>query len=258
MGSNKVTATVLAGGGSTRMGRNKALLKLGDKMMIERVVDPLKNIFDDILVVTNEPEEYNMLKGVKFVKDCVDAGKKSSLIGLYSGLKQSKTSHIFAIGCDMPFVNTELIKYMADLLKNEDVIVPFSSNGSIEHIMDSLKNGNIDTRNKNVDIKSRNVGIKNRNADIKNRNMDIKNKNTDMVLPVRRYYQPLHAMYGKGCIPGFERLLKEGCYKIANIFEDVNVKKIMEEEIKRLDPYMLCFKNINTYEEYEQILHFFE
>ncbi len=249
MGSNKVTATVLAGGGSTRMGRNKALLKLGDKMMIERVVDPLKNIFDDILVVTNEPEEYNMLKSVKFVKDCVDAGEKSSLIGLYSGLKQSETSHIFAIGCDMPFVNTELIKYMVGLLKNEDVVVPFSSNGSIESIVDSFKNGNMGIRNRNMDIKNRNVGIKNKNENAKNGNTDIKN---------RRYYQPLHAMYGKGCIPGFERLLGRGCYKIANIFEDVNVKKVTEEEIKKLDPYMLCFKNINTYEEYEQVLHFFE
>lgn len=200
MNSNRVTAVVLAGGGSTRMGRNKALLKLGNKTMIERVVNPLKNIFNDILVVTNEPEKYHMLEDIKFVNDYVKTEKKSSLIGLYSGLKQSETSHIFAIGCDMPFVNIKLIKYMVDSLKNEDVIVPF----------------------------------------------------------IEGYYQPLHAIYGKDCIPGFERLLEEGWYKITSVFENVNVKKIIEKDIKRFDPYLLCFANINTYQEYLQVTYSFE
>lgn len=222
MSCNKVTATVLAGGSSTRMGRNKALLKLGNKTMIERVVNPLQCIFDDILVVTNEPENYHMLKGIKFVPDCVNMGRKSSLIGLYSGLKQSETSHIFAIGCDMPFVNTGLIKYMVNLLKNEDVLVPFVDTGLVEHIMDS----------------SGNEG--------------------SAVPSVKRHYQPLHAIYSKGCIPECKKLLEKGQYKITNVFENMNVNKILEEDIKKFDSYMLCFKNINTYKEYLQIMHSFE
>lgn len=125
MDKNKISAVVLAGGGSARMGTNKALLKLGKETMVERVVNPLKDIFDKILVVTNRPEDYGMLEGVKFVKDCINTGKKSSLIGLYSGLKQSETSHIFAIGCDMPFINKGLIKYMVDSLGDEDIVAPF-------------------------------------------------------------------------------------------------------------------------------------
>ncbi len=222
MNGGKVTAAVLAGGGSTRMGRNKALLKLGDKTMIERVVDPLKDIFDDVLVVTNESENYNMLKDIKFVADCVDMGIKSSLIGLYSGLKQSKTSHIFVIGCDMPFVNTKLIKHMVDLLKNEDVIVPFTDADSVKCTVNLLRN-------------------------------EIAGDSS-----IGGYYQPLHAIYGKRCIPEFEKLLKKGRHKIAGIFEIVNVKKVMERDIRRFDPCMLCFENINTHEEYLQIMHHFE
>lgn len=222
MNSDRVTAVVLAGGGSTRMGQDKALLKLGNKTMIERVVIPLQGIFKDILIVTNEPERYNMLKNVKLVRDCIKTKEKSSLIGLYSGLKQSETSHIFAIGCDMPFVNIGFIKYMVDSLKDEDVIVPFCSNGLIERTTDLSGNKDMAAQ------------------------------------PAKEYYQPLHAIYGKGCLPGFRELLEKGCYKIAGIFENVNTKKITEEEIKRFDSCMLCFKNINTYEEYLQVMHSFE
>ena len=181
VGCNKITAAILAGGGSTRMGTNKALLKLGNKTIIERVVNPLQDIFDNVLVVTNESEDYHMLKGVKFVPDCISTGEKSSLIGLYSGLKQSETFYIFAIGCDMPFVNTGLVKYMADLLENEDILVPF----------------------------------------------------------VGGHYQPLYAIYGKSCIPEFEKLLQRGRHKITGIFKNMKVNKILEEDIKIL--IHLCF-----------------
>lgn len=192
---DRVTAVVLAGGGSSRMGTNKALLKLGNKTMIERVVEPLKNIFNSIIIVTNDPEEYTILKGVRFVKDHVDIEEKNSLIGLYSGLRESETSHIFVMACDMPFVNLGLIKFMINSLRSEDVIVPF----------------------------------------------------------VGGHYQPLHAIYGKGCIPEFESLLEMGWYKIANVFKVVSMKEIMEDDIKKFDFNMLCFENINTYEEYLQI-----
>jgi len=66
-----------------------------------------------------------MLRNVRFVSDCVDTEEKNSLIGLYSGLKQSDTPYIFVTGCDMPFINIELIKYMVNLLQDEDIIVPF-------------------------------------------------------------------------------------------------------------------------------------
>lgn len=127
---NKVTAVVLAGGASSRMGVNKALLKLGDKTMIERVVNPLKDIFEEVIVVTNSPHEYKMLKDVVFIKDHPITEKRNSLIGLYSGLVECKTDYMFVTGCDMPFINKDLINYMANLTEEEkgkekDVIIPF-------------------------------------------------------------------------------------------------------------------------------------
>lgn len=222
MHSNKVTAAVLAGGGSIRMGRNKALLKLGNKTMIERVVNPLQCVFDDILVVTNEPKNYHMLEDIRFVPDCIDIGKRSSLIGLYSGLKQSATPYTFVIGCDMPFINTGLIEYMVDLLKDEDILVPFVDTELAENPVGLSKDGE------------------------------------SALSSIRRHYQPLHAIYSRDCIPEIERLLKKGQYKVTNVFKNMNIRKILEEGVKKFDPNMLCFKNINTHEEYLQIMHSFE
>lgn len=197
---SRVTAVVLAGGRSIRMGRNKALLKLGNKTMIERVVEPLQTIFENIIIVTNMPKEYSMLKKVKFVSDCVDMEEKNSLVGLYSGLIESKTDHVFVIACDMPFINTKLSEYMVDLLQDEDVIIPF----------------------------------------------------------VDGHYQPLYAIYGKRCIPEFEKLFQRRWYKIIDAFQDLKIRKITKEEILELDSSMLCFENINTYEQYLQLKDIFD
>lgn len=197
---SRVTAVVLAGGRSIRMGRNKALLKLGNKTMIEKVVEPLQTIFENIIIVTNMPKEYSMLKKVKFVSDCVDMEEKNSLVGLYSGLIESKTDHVFVIACDMPFINTKLSEYMVDLLQDEDVIIPF----------------------------------------------------------VDGHYQPLYAIYGKRCIPEFEKLFQRRWYKIIDAFQDLKIRKITKEEILELDSSMLCFENINTYEQYLQLKDIFD
>jgi len=121
----KVTALVLAGGNSTRMGRNKALLKIDNKTLIEIVVEKLQDLFDEIIVVTNNPENYPMLKNVRFEKDCIDTPVKNSLVGIYTGLLKSSNDYVFVVACDMPLLNMDLIQHMLNELGNEDILVPF-------------------------------------------------------------------------------------------------------------------------------------
>jgi len=125
MNIKKVTAIVLAGGNSTRMGRNKALLKIDNKTLIEIVVEKLQDLFDEIIVVTNNPENYPMLKNVRFEKDCIDTPVKNSLVGIYTGLLKSSNDHVFVVACDMPLLNMDLVKHMLNELGNEDILVPF-------------------------------------------------------------------------------------------------------------------------------------
>ena len=53
-----ITAIILSGGKSTRMGTNKSFLKIGDKTVIERMRDLLQSIFKDVILITNEPDDY--------------------------------------------------------------------------------------------------------------------------------------------------------------------------------------------------------
>jgi len=69
----------------------------------------------------------------------------------------------------------------------------------------------------------------------------------DVVVPRwGKYPEPLHAVYGKTCIPAVEKYLKARKLKITGFFEDVTVRFIDQEEIERFDPQGRSFTNINT------------
>ncbi|GAB6086600.1 molybdenum cofactor guanylyltransferase [Alkaliphilus crotonatoxidans] len=125
MNFKSVSAVILAGGASSRMGRNKALMELGGKPMIDRIVEVLREGFREIIIVTDCPDEYSHLIDVKLTKDSIALGKKNSLLGIYSGLEVASHPYIFVIACDMPFVNLQLVHYMIEQIEGQDVVIPY-------------------------------------------------------------------------------------------------------------------------------------
>ena len=117
-----MTAIILAGGKSSRMGRDKAFMKIGRTNLIKRELEILRKIFKEILIVANKPKKYRFSRNVKVMKDIIP--NLGPLGGLYSGLKASDTKYNFVAGCDMPFLNPDLIRYMMKSKKNYDVVVP--------------------------------------------------------------------------------------------------------------------------------------
>ncbi|MBN2363898.1 molybdenum cofactor guanylyltransferase [candidate division WOR-3 bacterium] len=113
-------AVILAGGKSSRFGRDKAFEKFGDSTLVESVFFSLKEIFSDIIIVTNCPENFSIFEA-KTVKDIVPG--RGPIGGIYTGLLSSSSQRIFAIACDMPFLDKDFIKYMISI-KEGDVIVP--------------------------------------------------------------------------------------------------------------------------------------
>jgi molybdenum cofactor guanylyltransferase len=117
----KAAAIILSGGKSSRMGTNKALLKLNEKTTIERMVDILKIYFDDIILVTNDKESYQFL-GVKMVSDHYPG--KGPLAGFHAGLMASDYDVNFITACDMPFISGELATTLVNMIDHHDALVP--------------------------------------------------------------------------------------------------------------------------------------
>lgn len=184
-----VTAVILAGGNSTRMKNNKALLPYSGELFIERIHRQLAEIFRDVILVTNTPELYRFLP-CRIVQDIYPA--KCSLAGIHAGLAHSATPYIFTVACDMPYLNPALIRLILSRRQGFDVVIPESDGG----------------------------------------------------------LEPLHALYGKGCLPAMEMALAEGCGRIVDCFDPEKVVVVSSDDVARLDPVFLSFRNINTPEEY--------
>jgi len=116
-----ITGLVLAGGKSTRMGRNKAYIEVSGRRVISRVVDVLKECCSAVLVVCSSEDDYGFLE-VPVVRD-IEPGQ-GSFMGLYSGLVAMETEHALAVGCDMPYISKPLARHMAGLAPSADIVVP--------------------------------------------------------------------------------------------------------------------------------------
>jgi molybdopterin-guanine dinucleotide biosynthesis protein A len=123
---SKLTVAIMAGGKSSRMGRDKAFVSLLGRHMIEHVIERVSNLGqDETILITNRPDEYAHLALPMYTDVLVDKG---SLGGIYSAVTYSTSPYTLVVACDMPFVNPELLRYMVGLLdktdKPFDVIVP--------------------------------------------------------------------------------------------------------------------------------------
>lgn len=98
-------AVVLAGGKSSRMGQDKALMMLGDKMIIQRVLDTVSSVFDEVYISGNRFHYSIFSKGI--IEDNVV--QKGPMGGIYSALEYCKED-LFVCSCDMPFISSELIR----------------------------------------------------------------------------------------------------------------------------------------------------
>ncbi|TAN58930.1 molybdenum cofactor guanylyltransferase [bacterium] len=116
-----VNAIILAGGRNSRMrGIDKAFLEIDGQPFIARIIKALKGLVREIIVVTNDPEKYAKYK-VKLVRD--ESEGMGPLMGICSGLKASGARYNFVVACDMPFINTALIKFMLDKKKGYDILL---------------------------------------------------------------------------------------------------------------------------------------
>jgi molybdenum cofactor guanylyltransferase len=112
---------ILSGGKSSRMGTNKALLKINQKPNIERIKHELENLVDELILVSNEPEQYQFLN-ITTVTD--DFPGRGPLAGIHAGLKASSYQKNLVVACDMPFISAKLGRILLEQSKDFDAVIP--------------------------------------------------------------------------------------------------------------------------------------
>lgn len=115
-----ITGIILAGGKSSRMGQNKALLDFKGKTVIEHVISTVSNLFNRVIIITNSPADYTHLGFEIFTDFYANLGP---LAGIHSGLVNSKTERNFIISCDIPLVTSDVINYICNRKTDEPITV---------------------------------------------------------------------------------------------------------------------------------------
>jgi molybdopterin-guanine dinucleotide biosynthesis protein A len=116
-----ITGVILAGGKSRRFGSNKAFAEVNGSQLIKRVIEVLGSVFEEMVIITNEPEAYAFL-GLPMYEDLIKG--LGPIGGIYTGLENIRNSKGFFVACDMPFINENLVRYMAGINNEFDAVVP--------------------------------------------------------------------------------------------------------------------------------------
>ncbi len=120
--------SIQAGGKSTRMGTNKALIPFNGVPLIQRIVSRLRQSSDDLYITSNSVEGFESL-GIPIYPDVTTA--TGALGGLITALHYARHETVAVAACDLPFILPALLDAEAALLEQlgVDVVIPRTSTG---------------------------------------------------------------------------------------------------------------------------------
>lgn len=118
--TSQVSGVILAGGTSRRMGRDKALLKLGDRPLIAVVAERLRAVASEVIVAADGGARY-----AQFADRCVPDvyPEVGTLGGIHAGLLAAAHELALVVGCDMPFLNPDVLAWLVDAADGVDLAV---------------------------------------------------------------------------------------------------------------------------------------
>ena len=211
-----VTGVILAGGKSRRMGENKALMRLGDNLLIGHVIRCLHDVTDELLLVTNSPTEYTHLDVPMHGDILPDTG---ALGGIYTGLIHASHDVILCVACDSPFLEPKLLSYLVSVLGEYDAVMPYTYSSRQTPFC----------RNKDIGVTNPSYG-----------------DDTQITL------QTLCAAYSKRCLSIIELMLRESELRVHALQERARIQRVSPEVWREFDPEGMSFFNINTPEDFER------
>ncbi len=120
-----ITGIILAGGKSSRMGTDKGFLLLNDKPFVQYSIDALKPLVSEIIIISDDIA-YDVF-GLKRVDDITkNAGP---VAGICSGLEVSSTDYNLVLSCDIPLINSDILKQLINVIDDDSEIIQIESQG---------------------------------------------------------------------------------------------------------------------------------
>lgn len=215
----RVSAVILAGGQSRRMGRDKAFIEFEGAPLIARVIERVKPVCSEVIIVANDVDAYAHF-GVRVVGDAYPG--KGSLGGTFSGLQVAREDYALAVACDMPFLNAALLRYLISLAPQFDVVIPRAQDPSGKAPRFSRGDPPAGGR---------------------------KSRRAEQPIAKESNLHPTHAVYSKTCLPAMHARLLADDLRLIGFHDAVRVRVVETDEIDRFDPQHLSFFNANTPED---------
>jgi molybdopterin-guanine dinucleotide biosynthesis protein A len=128
------SAVILAGGVGSRLGKEKSLIEFGGRPLIQWSVEKLALLVEDVVVVARGPEQAGLLEDL--IPDasiaCDSVSGYGPVAGLAAGMELARNEYVLAIGCDLPFLNADVVNILFEQARGWDAAVPMRENGMIE------------------------------------------------------------------------------------------------------------------------------
>jgi len=190
------SAVVLVGGEARRAnGKEKYFFTYLGRTFIERLVDSLRQVVDEIILVARDPEQckrFSSIEGIRCITDI--RGGIGPIGGLHAGSLAARGDLIFVSACDMPCIDPRVIAYLFDHIDHYDAVIP--------------------------------------------------RWNPDML-------EPLHAVYRRTALVKY--LESHDSLSLREMAMNLSARYIMVDELRRIDPELRTFTNINKLEDLEHI-----
>jgi len=139
MSEHNILGAILAGGQSRRMGKDKLFLELNNKKLIEHTIDKVKKYLKQVIIITNQNNDFFPKNNLITVKDCIE-GQLGPLVGILTAMKwakenSNKYSWVATFPCDTPFFPEDIIKsFIKESEKKESLLLSASSHGRKHNI----------------------------------------------------------------------------------------------------------------------------
>jgi molybdopterin-guanine dinucleotide biosynthesis protein A len=209
-----VEAFILAGGKSSRMGRDKSLLELDGEPLVQRAANLLEPLVSKVTLVisaapSSTPADTNR-HSTFGLPTLTDRWPNSGpLGGIATALANSQSEWCLILACDMPCLTKEWIAFLL---------------GKILQL---------------------------ESEDATSQNKRESSQQFDVIIPEASCgLEPLCAIYRSTCAPILATELNRGVRKVTDVLATLNLKRISESEWRKFSPDGNLFGNLNTWQDY--------